>query len=542
MSPHVPACAGFTSGTRSRRSRTWDHLRSRGVYDRDFKAAGDVLGSSPLARGLLGPLGPADIAYGIIPARAGFTPSTRRQSRSTSGSSPLARGLRRPARPPHLHDRIIPARAGFTAARRRPGRPCRDHPRSRGVYLAVGRATCAADGSSPLARGLLGDLVEGVDPRRIIPARAGFTPTGPTPTSPRADHPRSRGVYAVPGPGVDDRPGSSPLARGLHQARLRRPGLRRIIPARAGFTACRQTRAPRARDHPRSRGVYTRRPPSTTGPPGSSPLARGLPGTIDDTVVGRRIIPARAGFTRPFAAGPGRDWDHPRSRGVYVAPVAQGQGAPGSSPLARGLRLGPAGSGAHAGIIPARAGFTLTFRNTLPLLRDHPRSRGVYFESGAQIMGDGGSSPLARGLRGVWPRDRHLGGIIPARAGFTYRPGAGSRPTRDHPRSRGVYISPILSPMWSSGSSPLARGLLAPHEIRSDGARIIPARAGFTILRLPEGALSMDHPRSRGVYIRSQFPHQSHQGSSPLARGLQAIMRPEWVRAGIIPARAGFTR
>ena len=73
MSPHVPACAGFTSGTRSRRSRTWDHPRSRGVYDRDFKAAGDVLGSSPLARGLHGllePLGPADR---IIPARAGFT-------------------------------------------------------------------------------------------------------------------------------------------------------------------------------------------------------------------------------------------------------------------------------------------------------------------------------------------------------------------------------------------------------------------------------------------------------------------------------------
>ena len=134
MSPHVPACAGFTSGTRSRRSRTWDHPRSRGVYDRDFKAAGDVLGSSPLARGLLGPLGPADIAYGIIPARAGFTqardglhlffsgssPLARGLLfvtvllRPPGGSSPLARGLPRLIRTPAGGDGIIPARAGFT--------------------------------------------------------------------------------------------------------------------------------------------------------------------------------------------------------------------------------------------------------------------------------------------------------------------------------------------------------------------------------------------------------------------------------------------
>ena len=50
-----------------------------------------------------------------------------------------------------------------------------DHPRSRGVYDLPSDAEIPVDGSSPLARGLLGHLgVVGV-PKGIIPARAGFT-------------------------------------------------------------------------------------------------------------------------------------------------------------------------------------------------------------------------------------------------------------------------------------------------------------------------------------------------------------------------------
>ena len=53
-----------------------------------------------------------------------------------------------------------------------------DHPRSRGVYNIWPRLAAAAEGSSPLARGLrdlAGDVVGAV---RIIPARAGFTWSG----------------------------------------------------------------------------------------------------------------------------------------------------------------------------------------------------------------------------------------------------------------------------------------------------------------------------------------------------------------------------
>ena len=91
----------------------------------------------------------------------------------------------------------------------------------------------------------------------------------------------------------------------------------RIIPARAGFTELGVGAVRRRRDHPRSRGVYY----STTVPrlrgPGSSPLARGLPGPSSLASPSSGIIPARAGFTtRPVRRSCGR-WDHPRSRGVY---------------------------------------------------------------------------------------------------------------------------------------------------------------------------------------------------------------------------------
>ena len=50
-----------------------------------------------------------------------------------------------------------------------------DHPRSRGVYGMVLRLIISGVGSSPLARGLRTGSRRGLECRRIIPARAGFT-------------------------------------------------------------------------------------------------------------------------------------------------------------------------------------------------------------------------------------------------------------------------------------------------------------------------------------------------------------------------------
>ena len=238
------------------------------------------------------------------------------------GSSPLARGLRGH----HLHigqgGRIIPARAGFTPAPARESGPRRDHPRSRGVYYLGDRVSPGDAGSSPLARGLLEVTVDGLTIDGIIPARAGFTTRASFSGSGLRDHPRSRGVYLAVTVGTAATAGSSPLARGLPHVGGIEVGETRIIPARAGFTLIAVVVTSGFADHPRSRGVY-RSSTQPEGPSrGSSPLARGLPEREPASHGGPGIIPARAGFTLSAAVGEQCRGDHPRSRGVYVRPGA----------------------------------------------------------------------------------------------------------------------------------------------------------------------------------------------------------------------------
>ena len=172
----------------------------------------------------------------------------------------------------------------------------------------------------------------------------------------------------------------------------------------------------------------------------------------------------------------------------------------GSSPLARGLLTRTMVAGSILGIIPARAGFTYRFPGTPQQAADHPRSRGVYRPVGVIGLALSGSSPLARGLRLRISARNSIQGIIPARAGFTLPDAPGIASERDHPRSRGVYGDAVMRPGPSLGSSPLARGLQYPTLPRRERDRIIPARAGFTSQSRSWCPRSRDHPRSRGVY------------------------------------------
>ena len=148
-------------------------------------------------------------------------------------------------------------------------------------------------------------------------------------------------------------------------------------------------------------------------------------------------------------------------------------------------------------------------------------TRGVY--QGLAFSGalTSGSSPLARGLHDD-EQHRRLGlRIIPARAGFTEMRIMVEFQSPDHPRSRGVY-GRIKSPSRVClGSSPLARGL--PSSLP------------------PPKTPIADHPRSRGVYTSALVALFRLFGSSPLARGLPAHCAPYAQDDGIIPARAGFT-
>ena len=233
--------------------------------------------------------------------------------------------------------------------------------------------------------------------------------------------------------------------------------------------------------------------------------------------------------------------DHPRSRGVYGVPCAAGGVSGGSSPLARGLPSCPIRALISLGIIPARAGFTAHERERSCPGSDHPRSRGVYAFTWRMQTSPVGSSPLARGLR-LRVRDRRAEhGIIPARAGFTYRCVNAKGQAQDHPRSRGVYK---VGKRWETigyGSSPLARGLPEVAHTRFGSFGIIPARAEFTGANILYCGSIADHPRSRGVYKVGKRWETIGYGSSPLARGLLNCVRGDSVICGIIPARAGFT-
>ena len=319
--------------------------------------------------------------------------------------------------------------------------------------------------------------------RRIIPARAGFTATAVMEIATAADHPRSRGVYEHDIKEMGDAEGSSPLARGLPRARKSNSLPVGIIPARAGFTRPPVGRRARPGDHPRSRGVYTSRSSPATGGWGSSPLARGLP---------------------PVSVCPQTSTaDHPRSRGVYSM-TARMTGAPtGSSPLARGLLPTLPQRRPRRRIIPARAGFTWYVLGNI---------RGPY-----------GSSPLARGLHRLGDDEDDALRIIPARAGFTRPSSSGVISAWDHPRSRGVYPHTAVQAALSAGSSPLARGLPRPHVLDAAIAGIIPARAGFTRSAGRGSGARRDHPRSRGVYRFLYADTDSMHGSSPLARGLPTV-------------------
>ena len=274
---------------------------------------------------------------------------------------------------------------------------------------------------------------------------------------------------------------------------------------------------------------------------GSSPLARGLLHRLVRVDLGGRIIPARAGFTPPWGRSGRERRDHPRSRGGYWRSTRTSQKGAGSSPLARGLPGTVPGSPAAGRIIPARAGFTRRWPRRRRAPPDHPRSRGVYTSSRTGTRLRAGSSPLARGLLdGARGQERGVR-IIPARAGFTRHGGRQARCGWDHPRSRGVYLPLSYNDWLRAGSSPLARGLL-PAAIKEAAAmRIIPARAGFTTGGRSTGLRLRDHPRSRGVYTSKNTLVLLPEGSSPLARGLHLRPRNGGAIVRIIPARAGFT-
>ena len=209
----IPAHAGKTGRTSSSRCGRAAHPRSRGENapvggDRDTDA-----GSSPLTRGKRAIRRSVRIVGGLIPAHAGKTRRSRRRSRrrrahprsrgenveseqrspGLDGSSPLTRGKHELDVGHARRWGLIPAHAGKTTSSRCTEPGLLAHPRSRGENAASDAMQFDLEGSSPLTRGKPRCPPTAGSARRLIPAHAGKTHSGAACRGTRAAHPRSRG-------------------------------------------------------------------------------------------------------------------------------------------------------------------------------------------------------------------------------------------------------------------------------------------------------------------------------------------------------------
>ena len=213
----------------------------------------------------------------------------------------------------------------------------------------------------------------------------------------------------------------------------------------------------------------------------------------------------------------------------------------GSSPLARGTRRTRCGAVHADGLIPACAGNIWSLRRDRNSSAAHPRSRGEHQRAPRLRRPFHGSSPLARGTRFRLSLRTVNERLIPARAGNTVIAAASITSFSAHPRSRGEHRYASATERWPLGSSPLARGTLSKRVQRRDRLGLIPACAGNMALWFLLRCVPAAHPRSRGEHVVQQRRADNAVGSSLLARGTQLSLHQHCLHVGLIPACAGNT-
>ena len=296
--------------------------------------------------------------------------------------------------------------------------------------------------------------------------------------------------------------GITPLARGARRPLGRPAALHGVTPARAGSTWAASPARSGCADYPHSRGEHCTLATPTRFFEGSLPLARGARGGVVDERIVHGITPARAGSTASRSECPHHAGDHPRSHGEHGVGGRErsaDRGCP-PPPLARGARRCAAHERGPRGITPLA-------RGALRELHRHERTSGI--------------TPLARAALAATDGVVEPVGITPARAGSTRSVRSSSTAPRDHPRSRGEHLGPVIERVRSFGSPPLTRGAPPPRPRCGVDAR--------------------DHPRSRGEHIDLTGWVWVAEGSPPLTRGAHRH-QPRSVRVvRITPAHAGST-
>ena len=214
-------------------------------------------------------------------------------------------------------------------------------------------------------------------------------------------------------------------------------------------------------------------------------------------------------------------WAHPHVRGENLPGMVFRAAFAGSSPRVRGKHTGIAFFIWIDGLIPARAGKTFRRVPYPTPNRAHPRACGENHWLASLEPLAMGSSPRVRGKRRFRGRLDLVAGLIPACAGKT-----------------GALIG-----VWACahGSSPRVRGKRSTLSVLLLGMRLIPACAGKTtslwraIFNIPA------HPRMCGENTFLGQSVKAAPGSSPHVRGKPQSPPCQHHPQGLIPACAGKT-
>ena len=193
----------------------------------------------------------------------------------------------------------------------------------------------------------------------------------------------------------------------------------------------------------------------------------------------------------------------------------------GTSPRARGKPRKCLQKITIRGNIPACAGKTVINATPEGVEAEHPRVRGenADIEYGIRVVA--GTSPRARGKLAPSRPHRWQIGNIPACAGKTQ-----------------IVESPIMT---TTGTSPRARGKRHELNRKPNVWRNIPACAGKTSRHDQTGSTVAEHPRVRGENNDPEMQDLMRLGTSPRARGKLVCATIIALAFRNIPACAGKT-
>ena len=152
-------------------------------------------------------------------------------------------------------------------------------------------------------------------------------------------------------------------------------------------------------------------------------------------------------------------------------------------------------------------------------VKDHPRTCGENILPIVLNFSLPGSPPHLRGKLNCHKLFYFINRITPAPAGKTMVSMILDGCKEDHPRTCGENYFPLDCELDSKGSPPHLRGKLLEHRQRARKNRITPAPAGKTPLALMLAIPLGDHPRTCGENYILAGRRKSRKGSPPHLRG-----------------------